>query len=641
MAVTVGIQRAAAGLIDRLRLLPELPPLGRRSLAVLRPLWWLVFLLALAGPIGGTWDRFANPAPNSLLMLGSRAGVVLDENDLTRIRFPVGPVTTAAGVKPGDEIVAIDGIAVSETVPLAALEGEGANPIDQAAFAGILYGTEEAETELSLRAPGGGPVRAVRVTASERHIEEGASASWMPSWMLAVIDLLHLLTYPFLIAAAWMLYRRCPHDAVSTMLSFAILLTMAGEQPSASFLTLTAGVPERAQTAVYDLGNVLLLAGVLLFPHGRLGPWPVALSLVALPTLFFLSGDAYRATFMMFMAVSVLLLVRRMKTMSAGPSRQQIKWALFGFSGYALFLALSQLSDMLKGSVGAFWQQLLVETFAGLSMGLAFLSLQLGLLVALLRFRLYDAESVISRSATFGLIMLAMGVAFAAAAEAIEEAVKAAAGQNAGPAAAVLAAAVATLFASPVHERIQRWTERLFHENLTRLRRDLPENVRDLREVASLPELLDDVLLRVKAGVRTVRGAIAMDGEVRQVFGATPEEAKAWLAGFSAAPEAEKIACDAGDPLFPVRVSLCAAQGGTCLGWLLIGPRPDGTQVSGDEREALSEVADPVARAIHVVVKRERQESRIAALLDEQKRRIEALEVRLGGAGGAAATAAE
>jgi hypothetical protein len=64
---------------------------------------------------------------------------------------------------------------------------------------------------------------------------------------------------------------------------------------------------------------------------------------------------------------------------------------------------------------------------------------------------------------------------------------------------------------------------------------------------------------------------------------------------------------------------------------LLIGPRPDGTQVSGDECEALRDVADPVARAIHIVMKRERQKGAIAALLSEQERRIEALEARLDG----------
>jgi hypothetical protein len=634
-----GFRRGLAALFARLPLPDEVPPLGSRALAVLRPLWWLVFLLALAGVVGGAWDRFANPAPNSLLVLGSRAGVALDPQDLTRIRFPVGPAAQAAGIRAGDKLVAIDGIALSAAVPLAALEGEGAAPTDQAAFADILYGSGEGEVALTVRSRAGGAEREVRLSTGEGHIEAGAGALGMPAWLLGIVDLLHLITYPFLVACAWMLYRRCPHDGVSTMLSFAILLTMAGEQPSASFFTIVLGAPEWAQTAIYDLGNVLLLAGVLLFPHGRLRPLAVPVVLAALPLLFFLSGDAYRGGFMLFMISSVALLVARLRRMTEGPSRQQIKWALFGFAGYALFLGLALLGDMLKGTTFAFSQQLLVETVAGLAMGLAFLSLQLGLLVALLRFRLYDADSVISRSATFGIVMLVLGVLFAAAAEAIEEAVKAAVGQEAGPAAAVLAAAVATLFASPAHERIQRWTERLFHENLTRLRRDLPDAVRDLREVASLDALMANVLARIEAGVRTVRGAVAVGDSVRQAFGMPSEDAQSWFASFHAASASGEIACDPADPLFPLRVPLCSAQGGGCLGWLLVGPRPDGTQVGGDEREALAEVADPIARAIQVALQREEREAAIAGLIAEQSRRIEVLEARLssGSEAGAAA----
>jgi hypothetical protein len=357
----------------------------------------------------------------------------------------------------------------------------------------------------------------------------------------------------------------------------------------------------------------------------------VLATLAVLPVLLLLKGDVYRGVFMLFMLASVLLLVGRMRTMAAGATRQQIKWALFGFSGYALFLAVSLVADMMKAQVAAFWQQLFLETLAGLTLGLAFLSLQLGLLVALLRFRLYDAESVISRSATFGAVMLAMGVAFAAGAEAIEEAVKAAAGRDAGPAASIVAAAMATLLASPAHERIQKWTERMFHENLAKLRRDLPETMRDLREVAPLPELLGDVLMRVKGGVRTERAAIAVGGDIQQVFGASREEAKMWLASFTPSPRPEATLCEPDDPLFPVRVPLCTAQNRDCLGWLLVGPRPDGTQIGGDEQEALVEIADPVARAITIVRKREHREEEIAALLAEQRRRIEALEARLGG----------
>ena len=50
---------------------------------------------------------------------------------------------------------------------------------------------------------------------------------------------------------------------------------------------------------------------------------------------------------------------------------------------------------------------------AGICFALAVLFLQLGLLIALLRYRLYDAEIVISRSANFALITLGVAAVFA------------------------------------------------------------------------------------------------------------------------------------------------------------------------------------------------------------------------------------
>ena len=101
--------------------------------------------------------------------------------------------------------------------------------------------------------------------------------------MLSVVDLLHVITYPFLLFAAWVLHRRKRDDLVSSILSLAILLTIGAEQPSAAFLTFILKVPEWLHQRIYDLGNIALLAGILLFPYGRLRPRIVLGFLAFLP----------------------------------------------------------------------------------------------------------------------------------------------------------------------------------------------------------------------------------------------------------------------------------------------------------------------------------------------------------------------
>ena len=129
-------------------------------------------------------------------------------------------------------------------------------------------GPTAAEVPLTVRDPDG-RVRDVTVTTGEQHIDAGARALGVSPKMLSFIDLLHVLAYPFLLWAAWLLHRRNSRDAVSSILSLAVLLTIGAEQPSSIFLA-NIGVPRWLNVALFDLGNVLLLAGILLFPHGNL-----------------------------------------------------------------------------------------------------------------------------------------------------------------------------------------------------------------------------------------------------------------------------------------------------------------------------------------------------------------------------------
>ena len=131
-----------------------------------------------------------------------------------------------------------------------------------------------------------GRVRDVTVTTGEQHVDAGAQALGISPKALSFIDLLHVFFYPFLLWAAWLLHRRNSRDVVSSLLSLAVLLNIAAEQPSLVFLA-AIGIPRAANVALYDLGNVLLLTGILLFPHGNLS-WRVVGLIACLPLLMFL-----------------------------------------------------------------------------------------------------------------------------------------------------------------------------------------------------------------------------------------------------------------------------------------------------------------------------------------------------------------
>lgn len=596
-------------------------------------LWFAALLLAVVGPIGGTLHRLKAVSDNSALMLGSRVGLVLSNDDLTQVRFPVGSAAKAAGVRPGDDIVAIDGIPIAKVVPISergVAQPHDATETDYALFANIVgAGGDETEMQITLRSPDGAQ-RDFRVRPGEHHIEEAARGLGLPGGFLRVFDLLHVLTYPFLLLAAWILQRRKPEDLVSSLLSLAILLTIAAEQPSATFLRFVLEVPEWLHRTIYDLGNICLVVGILLFPFGALRPRVVVALCALLPVLLFLEGDVYWVMFMLFIAAGVATLLARMHRTSTTDARQQIKWALFGFTGYTMFLVVSLLlSDMAKLGVGSFGTQLTFEVLGGFTFSLAFLSLQMGLLVALLRFRLYDAEVVISRSATLALVTVTIGGIFAATSEAVKEITLNLLGREAGSAPVIFAAAVATVLVEPARDRISDWSERKFQRKLVELRNDLPEVVRDLRVTASLSELLEEVLRRIQAGVRTTSVAVLIDGKVCSTRGIAPEEVGAWAATFNPTDSSRAI-CHAADRRFPIRIPLqCALGDGECLGWILVGPRPDCSIPSRDEQAALSGIIDPISRAVKIVCRRDKRELEQARAMARHEQRIQELEALL------------
>jgi hypothetical protein len=616
---------ALTELSGRLKLPDAVPPFGTRTYRLFSLVWALAFLLAVVGPAMGLYARYSSPNNNSQLMLGSRAGIALSEQDATRIRFPVGPHATAAGIRTGDDIVAIYGLPLPAVMPVSeqALAAHADDPA-YIAMGSLLFGTEDAEVPITLRSLDG-QVREVTVSTGEQHIAAGARAAGIQPRLLSFVDLVHVLSYPFLLWAAWILHRRNARDAVSSILSLAILLTIGAEQPSSSFLA-GIGVPRAFNVALYDLGNICLLAGILLFPHGKLS-WRLIAILAFLPSLLFLQGEPYQAVFISFMIVAVLLLLRCFRKTPSSDLRQQIRWALFGFTGHALFRSVSIAGDFLKTSTESFSSQLLVEMMAGLSLGIAVLLLQLGLLVALLRYRLYDAESIISRTASIAIVTLVLGAAFAGVMEGIITHMQDVY-EGAQTPAAVAGAIMGTMIIVPLHQRVQAWAERRFHRNLLELREGLPEAMRDIRDVASSEAFIDEVLTRVNEGVHSTRSAFIFGRDVRKAIGVSQAEVLRWMLTYAGVDEDKRIECDPDDKLFPLRLRVEDGSG-TFLGWVLIGPRPDGSIAGKDEREALAGITVPLARSLRIVLNREHEKQELMKILESHRERIERMELAL------------
>jgi hypothetical protein len=623
----LALPTAGHALKGGVRLPPTVPPFSTLTYRLFTFVWLIAFALALAGPLAGLYERYTSPHNNSQLLLGSRAGFAVSPADATIVRFTVGPQAQSAGVVAGDKIIAIYGLPLPATMPVnEQMLAQHANDPSYIMLGNLLFGTDTTQVPLSVRDPDG-HVRDVTVTTGDNHIDAGARALGISPRWLSFIDLLHVLAYPFLLWAAWLLHHRNSRDAVSSLLSLAVLLTIGAEQPSSAFLA-DVGVSRGLNVAIFDLGNVLLLAGILLFPHGSLSWRRVAL-IAALPILMLLQGILYQTFFICFMIIAVLSLLRCLRLTESSDQRQQIRWALLGITGYAVLRCVSIVSDNLKWSVGSFGHQLLVEMAAGISFALAVLVLQIGLLIALLRFRLYDAEFVISKSANVALITLGVAAVFAGTADGLKQIIYNYYGNTSSEGPIIFAAALSTVLVNPIQERVQRWSERRFQKNLFLLRDDLPEVARDMRETASLGEMLDEILARIDRGVRAVRSAAIVNGYVLRARGLSVEDVEAWRST-TFAQDYKSDMCEPSDKLFPIRVPLIpSSDDEEPIGYLLVGPRPDGSIPSRDEQKALGEVREAIARAIRTVIKREAREAQVAELISDNARRIETLEALL------------
>jgi hypothetical protein len=433
--------------------------------------------------------------------------------------------------------------------------------------------------------------------------------------MQPAILALRLVKAGAIVTVATILFRRRQRDQVAALLSLAFLVW-----------TITSSFDFAASDAILPilldrLRFLLFALALLLFPDGE---WRSAASrgVAVASSIVFVVGIAETLKLLpthlfLPLAIACVLaavgsLVTRFRTATTEALRQQLKWVALGLvSGIALILgarggaALSAASPRLA-ALPILWEAMFQ---------LGIIAIALGFLVSLLRYRLFDAEAAISRSASLAALTIALVAIFAGTEATIEWVGQQYFGMGIGNVSAAVAAAVAAVLLNPVHDRISRWAEQRFQRDLVLLKQQIPELLEDLAPSSSSRELGTAVLGRVCGAVHSMRAALLIEGVIIAVEGADRRNVRR--------PD-----------LFPVRLPLRCSSG-RIGGWLFLGPRPDGSLYGRDDLDAVNQIL-PMSRRVLLKTmsgealrsERQRIERRLAAQIKGLQQRILALEVQ-------------
>lgn len=242
----------------------------------------------------------------------------------------------------------------------------------------------------------------------------------------------------------------------------------------------------------------LLITAVLRFPSGSLlgprwrwverGLW-IAVALMALTSTFGPAADEFpfdnpleiarwsnglaiasNVAYVLWQLTSipsiasVIVRLRR----SRGIERQQVKWVAFA-GGYLAFLVF-----LVEVTFRLFFEPLYESASVLVAASVLFIPISMAL--AMLRYRLYDIDRLVSRSVAYSLVAAALFLVYAGGVVLL---------QSALPTSGNLAIAASTLAAAalfnPLRVRVQRWVDRRFNRAVFDAEREVDDFAHRLR----------------------------------------------------------------------------------------------------------------------------------------------------------------
>ena len=557
---------------------------------LLRPLWLLVFLLSIGTVVAGTILALRDTYEVRPAFAAFGLDYDLENNGEIRVQLDPGRVPAPMADKPF-RITAINGSPVPIDIRSASL----ARQLDAAGKSAAL----------DLRSSDGKTVRlherreTPAVDPSQRHTRDLRVAARLTSGVLAC---------GVLLLCSFLLARRRPDDPVAMLFAFAFAgMAATIDPPLAMWMAI-------GWTPAYDIISsgwfYLLLIALAVFPDGIFVPklyrW---LLIVGIPLAVFVSLPNVDPNIQVLIGIGALLAmlvgqVRRYRRHQSGIERQQIKWAAFGFAAGLLLVLVAFVLLGFQPENGS-EQSPIINTIILLLFSFGMATIPLGLLVAVTRFRLWEADTVITRSAAYAVVTLIVGIVWAASSDLVKLIVEQVLGRESQAGATAVSAVIAAGVFAPTQSVVLGWTRRRFGTPVERIH-EAAQRLKSWGLTEPPAEVATRALAIIDQAIHPTVSAIVLDTAMgREIIAA-------------------RDVTSADDPRLVERLILADEE--SPVGTLLLGRRSDGNRYNRLELEAVQEMIPPLAEALRVARSHYSRENMMQQRLDEMAARLAQLE---------------
>jgi hypothetical protein len=283
---------------------------------------------------------------------------------------------------------------------------------------------------------------------------------------------------------------------------FVLLLTPSGSLPSPRWRWWARVVA--AVTVLWLLAGIVSPA-----PLSYPGEYPTVANPLAVPGLSELLDAAVLPAGVVLLAALVVAagsLVGRFRR-ARGIQRQQLRWLALGAALAAALLLVAVGTLVLQGDNPLFQ--------AALGMCVALLPLAAG--AAILRYRLYDLDRIISRTLAYALLTVLLGLGYAAVVLGLGRLL----GRNSSLAVAAATLAVAAIF-QPLRRRVQTAVDRRFNRRRYNAARVIEAFAGRLRDQVDLDALHGELLAVVDQTMQPMQASLWLRSQAMSTTAAEP-----------------------------------------------------------------------------------------------------------------------